>query len=52
MPLMESYSKVDEGAPLALFDSFECLEISISAGNASKYFHIREGDVLKFGFND
>jgi len=52
LPLVESYSMVDEGSSLALFDSFECLEISVSAGNASKYFHIRDGDALKFGFND
>ncbi|MGD0328917.1 MAG: SAM-dependent chlorinase/fluorinase [Nitrososphaeria archaeon] len=52
LPLVESYSMVNEGSPLALFDSFECLEISVSAGNASKYFHIRDGNVLKFGFNN
>jgi len=52
LPLIESYSMIGKGSPLALFDSFGCLEISVNKGNASKYFGIKDGDKLKFKFND
>jgi S-adenosylmethionine hydrolase len=49
--LVGSYVIVDEGSPLVLFDSFGCLEIAINGGDASKYFGIRQGDIIKFRFN-
>jgi hypothetical protein len=40
----ETYGKVAAGAPLALFGSFETLEIAVRNGNAAEYFGIMVGE--------
>ncbi|MGQ9780681.1 MAG: SAM hydrolase/SAM-dependent halogenase family protein [Nitrososphaeria archaeon] len=47
LPIVKSYSDVEEGMPLTLFDSFGLLEISVNKGDASQYFCIREGSKVK-----
>ncbi len=42
-PLVEKYSDVEEGEPLALIGSFETLEFSIREGNATKEFGLKTG---------
>lgn len=44
------YCEVTEGSPLVLFNSFGLLELSINKGDASKYFSLKEGDVVKIKF--
>jgi S-adenosylmethionine hydrolase len=48
--LVKYYSEVGEGSPLALFNSFGLLEISVNKGDASKYFSLKEGDNIRVRF--
>ncbi len=48
--MVKYYCEVGEGSPLALFNSFGLLELSINKGDASEYFSLREGDVFKIKF--
>ncbi|MCX8189376.1 MAG: S-adenosyl-l-methionine hydroxide adenosyltransferase family protein [Nitrososphaeria archaeon] len=48
--MVKYYCEVGEGSPLALFNSFGLLELSINKGNASEYFSLKEGDVVKIRF--
>ncbi|MCL7393159.1 MAG: SAM-dependent chlorinase/fluorinase [Thaumarchaeota archaeon] len=50
--LVKCYSEVEENSPLALFDSFGLLEISVNKGNASKYFSLKEGDSIRVKFQN
>ncbi|MGB9728054.1 MAG: SAM hydrolase/SAM-dependent halogenase family protein [Nitrososphaeria archaeon] len=50
--LAKYYCEVEEGSPLALFDSFGLLEISINKGDASKYFSLKEGDTIRIRFQE
>jgi S-adenosylmethionine hydrolase len=45
--LAKYYCEVGEGSPLALFNSFGLLEISVNRGDASKYFSLKEGDTIR-----
>jgi hypothetical protein len=47
-PLVESYSDVGVGMQLAIFGSFNTLELSVRNGNASKKFGIKSG-LIKLG---
>jgi len=48
--LVNYYSEVEEGLPLALFDSFGLLEFSVNKGDASKYFSLKEGNIIRVRF--
>ncbi|MEM1986723.1 MAG: SAM-dependent chlorinase/fluorinase [Candidatus Micrarchaeia archaeon] len=48
--MVKYYCEVEEGSPLALFNSFGLLELSINKGCASEYFSLSEGDVIKIRF--
>lgn len=43
IPLRKTYSSVKNGAPVAIINSFNLLEISINRGNAEKYFNATLG---------
>lgn len=45
----DSYAHADRGNPLAIFGSFNNLEISINQGNAKEYFQAEYGDMVKVG---
>lgn len=46
IPITNTYSEVEEGKPLALFNSFDCLEIAVNKGNAAKCLGIKEKSKL------
>ncbi|MEM3403195.1 MAG: SAM-dependent chlorinase/fluorinase [Nitrososphaeria archaeon] len=46
IPLVRSYHEVKENQPLTLFNSFDCLEIAVNRGNASKCFKVKCGDTI------
>lgn len=48
--MVKYYCEAREGSPLALFNSFGLLELSINKGNASEYFCLSEGDTVKIKF--
>jgi len=50
--LAKYYCEVAEGSPLALFNSFGLLEISVNRGDASKHFPLKEGDIIRIKFLD
>ncbi len=45
-PLVETYSCVEVGKPLALIGSFNTLELSIRSGSASELFGLKSGEVV------
>lgn len=47
IPITNTYSDVGEGKPLALFNSFDCLEIAVNRGNAAGYLKIKEKSELR-----
>jgi len=44
-PLVNTYSDVGIGEPLALIGSFETLEFSVRNGNASEMFNLKSGEI-------
>jgi S-adenosylmethionine hydrolase len=44
-PLVNTYSNVGIGEPLALIGSFETLELSVRNGNASEKFNLKSGEI-------
>lgn len=48
--ISSNYDQVPEGEKVALFNSFESLEIAINKGNASKLFGMRLYDIIRIDF--
>ncbi|HIP62894.1 MAG TPA: hypothetical protein EYH04_02065, partial [Archaeoglobus profundus] len=44
-PLVNTYSDVEVGKPLALIGSFGTLELSVRNGNAAKIFGFKSGEI-------
>ncbi|HJU11098.1 MAG TPA: SAM hydroxide adenosyltransferase, partial [Candidatus Binataceae bacterium] len=43
LPLHRAYAEAPPGAPLAIFGSFDLLEVAVRNGNAAAHFHATVG---------
>ncbi len=48
IPVVNAYSDVQKGMPLALVDGFNRLEIAINMGDASEIFHCKTGEKIEY----